>query len=405
MDEYSDSELEFIRREITKRYESQALKADDVVIEIPQYPKSVGDEKFNFLSGYVEKTLSEISGNSKFRIQELEEFNKLNSRNNFPLSATLKKLFCEQHYKRSIAQRKTAQFKLMSINRFYYYFSGKNRKDYWNEIGASEMNKRLGEIQKEIDAFYAKESKTEKDDVKAADTGNNLLSNTSSDKKQPEKLYYKFGILGLSLFILLALVYYFISLRPLLENNKEMLSYYQKKIIRTPALARNVPGLIGSWYSYNRTRECNEENLRIGNIFGRIEWKIDSDRNGNLVFARPTNINENDGWVEVMNMQINFFMNVHPKFEEKNAEENFGFRHFICNPNKVEISKADTLWCVCTSYIHKDGRLDEPLASREILIRKKPGQIYPTDFMTLDSIPEGIKSLLPKDKSYLRLKP
>ena len=87
MDEYSDSELEFIRREITKRYESQALKADDVVIEIPQYPKSVGDEKFNFLSGYVEKTLSEISGNSKFRIQELEEFNKLNSRNNFPLSA------------------------------------------------------------------------------------------------------------------------------------------------------------------------------------------------------------------------------------------------------------------------------------------------------------------------------
>ena len=44
--QYTDTELEFLRREIIKKYATQAMEADEMVLEIPQYPKSVGDENF-----------------------------------------------------------------------------------------------------------------------------------------------------------------------------------------------------------------------------------------------------------------------------------------------------------------------------------------------------------------------
>ena len=107
MEQYSDSELEFIRREICKKYEAQAIVADDIVKEIPQYPKSVGDEKFNFLSEYVERTLHEIAKTKGLTFEELDEFRRENYKVNYSLSATLKKLFCEQHYKKAPEERKT----------------------------------------------------------------------------------------------------------------------------------------------------------------------------------------------------------------------------------------------------------------------------------------------------------
>src|ERR1019366_4134883 len=92
MEQYSDNELEFIRREICKKYAGQVIVADDIVKEIPEYPKSVGDEKFNFLSEYVERTLQEVSKTKGITFEELDEFRRDNYRVNHSLSATLKKL-------------------------------------------------------------------------------------------------------------------------------------------------------------------------------------------------------------------------------------------------------------------------------------------------------------------------
>ncbi|HEX3025172.1 MAG TPA: hypothetical protein VHP12_08170, partial [Chitinophagaceae bacterium] len=354
--------------------------------------------------------------------EELDEFRKENYRVNHSLSATLKKLYCEQHYKKAKEERKTEQFKLKSINRFYLYFSGKHRNDFWKEKGATEINKILCAIQSEIDAFQQKKSIITEPAEQDADEKEQLLQKGLHHMPDREKyhneivphlpetvkkalLFYRMAFIASALIVFGFLVYYSTILQPRINDAQQTISAFQKKITRTPAKAGEVPGLIGTWYSYNRTPEANDENRRKGAIFRGIEWKINSDKNGNLVFSRPTSINENEGWIELINMQINFFMNVHPKFGDKNSEQNFGFRHFICKPNKVDLNKADTLWCVCTSFVHKDGRLDDPLASREIMIRKKEGQVYPSDLIFADSMPEALKILLPQEKSYLKLKP
>jgi hypothetical protein len=422
MEQYSDNELEFIRREICKKYAGQVIVADDIVKEIPEYPKSVGDEKFNFLSEYVERTLQEVSKTKGITFEELDEFRRDNYRVNHSLSATLKKLYCEQHYKKATEERKTEQFKLRSVNRFYLYFSGKRREEFWKEKGAIEINKILSDIQFDIDAFKQKTTDIQ-EEVQLKPDGETVLPEMSvlptqeGEKQHNETILhladatgrsfrlYKAGFL-LSAFIVLGfLIYYVAVLGPKMDDAQKNLSSFQNKVFRKPASASEVPGLIGTWYSYNRTPETNDENRDKGTIFRGIEWKIDSERNGNLVFSRSTAVNENEGWIELINMQVNFFMNVHPKLGNKNSERNFGFRHFICKPNKVDLRNADTLWCVCTSFVHKDGRLDDPLASREIIVRKKEGQVYPTDLMVADSVPESFKAWLPKGKSYLKLHP
>lgn len=403
MEGYPDNELEFIRREIKKMYETEALAADDIVIEIPQYPKSVADEKFNFLSEYVEKKLHKIAVTSAKNYEELDDFKKENYRISHTLSATLKKLYCEQHYKKINAERKTEQFKPKSINRFYLYFSEKRRNDFWKEKGSAESNKILSSIQDDIDCFYKKNHLKKAEHALSINNQQEQPSQLSALKKQLRA--FKILASVTSFLLLFVLAYYFVLKKPIVEKEESSIRALQQKMPRTPASIKTVPGLTGTWYSYNRTPETNEENKHKGTIFRRIEWKIFADSTGNLLFRRPTGVNENDGWVELINMQINFFMNVHPKLGEKNEEQNFGFRHFICKPNVVDINRADTLWCVCTSFIHKDGRLEDPLASREIIIRKKEGQNYATDLLVPDSVPLTIRNWFPEGKSYLKLEP
>ena len=401
--QYADTELEFLRREIIKKYASQAKEADELVMEIPQYPKSVGDEKFNFLSGYVEMELHRIALQTKERRTELDEFRKEHYVPNYSLSATLKKLFCEQHYKITASERKTEQFMPKSINRFYLYFSGKIRCDYLKDTGAVEINKIFETIETEIQA-YKEQEKEPVSEVTVNTIELKSLKQVSFANAERPGFYKAFCIL-LSCLLVIALLYYVFNLLPALNAGRETIAAYRNKMVRTPALAKDAPGLMGTWISYNRTPETIEQNRLKGKIFRGIEWKIDSDRNGNLVFTRHTTANNNEGWVELMNMQVNFFMNVQPKFSENKDERNFGFRHFICKPNKVDLNNADTLWCGCTSFIHKDGRLDDPLVGREILIRKKEGQHYPTDLLIADSLPDFVKTYLGKDKSYLKIIP
>ena len=399
--QYADTELEFLRREIIKKYASQAKEADELVMEIPQYPKSVGDEKFNFLSGYVEMELHRIAMQTKERRTELDEFRKEHYLPNYSLSATLKKLFCEQHYKIPAGERKTEQFMPKSINRFYLYFSGKMRCDYIRETGAAEMNNIFENIDAEIQAY-----KKQEPDIDATVEPIELRTVKQKSAVLPEQPgLYKSVCILLSCLLTIGLLYYVFGILPAIKADRETINAFHNKMLRTPALAKDAPGLMGNWISYNRTPETIEQNRLKGKIFRGIEWKIDSDRNGNLVFTRPTTANNNEGWVELMNMQVNFFMNVQPKFSESKDERNFGFRHFICKPNKVDLNYADTLWCGCTSYIHKDGRLDDPLVGREILIRKKEGQHYPTDLLIADSLPDFVKTYLGKDNSYLKIIP
>jgi hypothetical protein len=366
MEQYSDSELEFIRREICKKYEAQAIAADDIVKEIPQYPKSVGDEKFNFLSEYVERALLLVAQTSGKTFEELDDFRKDNYRINHSLSATLKKLYCEQHYKKVKEERKTERFTLRSINRFYLYFSGKRRNDYWKERGATERNKILCVIQSEIDSFQQKEGTITESVEQIADEKKESPATVLPQIPDKEKYnnaivlyppeiakksfqFYRVGFVVTAFIVGAFLIYYAAILRSKLDDIQQKLSLLQKKITRTPTKASEEPGLIGTWYSYNRTPETNDENRRKGTIFRGIEWKINADKNGNLVFSRPTANNENEGWIELINMQVNFFRDVHPKFGDKNREQNFGFRHFIYKPNNVDLIKADTQWLLVQS--------------------------------------------------------
>jgi hypothetical protein len=405
MEVFSDNELEFIRRQIIKKYIQQANVANDVIREVPECPKSVGDEKFNFLSDYVEKELQKLYDSSSPKIKELEDFGRSGHYYHYSFSATLKKLFCEQHYKRPASLRRQEHFQLKSINRFYFYFSGKKRNEYFRERGYDTLQKELEEIQSQIDNYQSSNETIEELPTLTPVEENHSSSSGSSVFNSGQPFTFKLWQILIFAAILLALLIYYLNLHSQINDFNATLSSFHGKVIRDATPAGDIAGLMGTWLSYNRTPETNIDNKHTGKIFRAIQWKIDSNANGNLVFTRPTEVNENDGWVELINMQVNFFMNVHPKLADKEKKQNLGFRHFICKSNKVNLKDADTLWCLCTSFVHKDGRLEDPLASREILIREKPGVKYKLGLMPIDSIPKSISNWFPAGKSYLGLNP
>lgn len=399
MEPFFDSELEFLRREIAKKYTVQATEANDIIKEIPECPKSVGDEKFNFLSEYVEKELKRVYKNSSPRIRELDDFGKDNIYHEHTLSATLKKLYCEQHYKKPIAQRKTEQFKLKSINRFYFYISGKKREEYWKSLGITDIGRSLDYIQNEIDAYQLPLQATDVEEQEQ------MVATQALSQHAYRPIYRsKWIIAGLFSFLAIALGYILV-LQTRLQKSDNALGFYSNKIVRTPTPANQLSGIMGKWVSYNRTPETNDANRKKGLIYRGVNWNIDSSDNGVMYFSRSTEVNENDGWVELLNMQVNFFVNVHPKITDKNKPQSFGFCHFVCKPNKVDLKDADTLWCACTSFVHKDGRLDDPLASREILIRDKGNKSYAIGVLPPDSLPKQVRDWLQENKSYLRAQP
>lgn len=182
------------------------------------------------------------------------------------------------------------------------------------------------------------------------------------------------------------------------------------KVIRyiadTTSLAK---GIVGNWYSYNRTYEARGK--EDGYTFNRMAWQISVDNHGYLALKRYWKAMEFDGWTEFIggtSPQLHFFINV---YQNGSGYKNpVGYRHFNCGiwgENRDWIH-ADTLSCICTTYNFSDSHLGEPLASREILIRQ-----LDTSF---DSLKIGALSLtateapwlehfLPKSESYLFQKP
>mgnify|MGYP000019293912 CR=1 FL=1 len=182
------------------------------------------------------------------------------------------------------------------------------------------------------------------------------------------------------------------------------------KVIRyiadTTSLAK---GVVGNWYSYNRTYEARGK--EDGYTFNRMAWQISVDNHGYLALKRYWKAIEFDGWTEFIggtSPQLHFFINV---YQNGSGYKNpVGYRHFNCGiwgENRDWIH-ADTLSCICTTYNFSDSHLGEPLASREILIRQLD--------MSFDSLKIGAQSLtaaeapwlehfLPKSESYIFQKP
>lgn len=182
------------------------------------------------------------------------------------------------------------------------------------------------------------------------------------------------------------------------------------KVTRTVAdTTMLAKGIVGNWYSYNRTYEARGKN--DGYTFNRVAWQISVDENGFLALKRYWKAIEFDGWTEFIggtSPQLHFFVNV---YQNGSGYKNpVGYRHFNCGiwGENADWMHADTLSCICTSYNFSDSHLGEPIASREILIRQAT-----TSF---DSLKAGAQSLtfaeapwlerfLPKDESYLFQKP
>jgi len=175
-----------------------------------------------------------------------------------------------------------------------------------------------------------------------------------------------------------------------------------RQIADTNSLAK---GILGNWYSYNRTYEARGKN--DGYVFNRVAWQIKADKNGYLTFERYWKAMEFDGWTEFIDgaaPQLHFFLNVYQK--GSNFTNPIGYRHFNCGlwGENRDWLHADTLSCICTTYNFSDSHLGEPLASRELLIRQSN-----TSF---DSLKAGANSLtageagwlerfLPKNDSYI----
>jgi len=179
-----------------------------------------------------------------------------------------------------------------------------------------------------------------------------------------------------------------------------------RSIADTTTLAK---GVIGNWYSYNRSYEARGKD--DGYTFNRMAWQISVDNHGYLALKRYWKAIEFDGWTEFISgttPQLHFFINV---YQYGSGYKNpVGYRHFNCGiwGENADWMHADTLSCVCTTYNFSDSHLGEPLAGREILIRQPR-----TSF---DSIKAGAQSLtaseapwlerfLPKGDSYLFQKP
>ncbi|MBD2705228.1 hypothetical protein IC229_31695 [Spirosoma sp. BT702] len=167
-------------------------------------------------------------------------------------------------------------------------------------------------------------------------------------------------------------------------------------------------GVIGSWYSYNRTYEARGKTDPY--IFNRIAWTIGSDKDGYLTFERYWKAMEFAGWIEFIDgaiPQLHFFMSVYQNGNDR--KDAIGYRHFNCGlwGENHDWQRVDTLICVCTTYDFSASGLGEPLASRELLIRQ-PG-------ISFDSLKKGATSLpiqpmgwldklLPKKTSYIHQK-
>lgn len=153
-------------------------------------------------------------------------------------------------------------------------------------------------------------------------------------------------------------------------------------------------GVIGTWYSYNRTYEARGKTDPY--IFNRMAWTIASDKDGYLTFERYWKAMEFGGWIEFIDgaiPQLHFFMSVYQKGNGR--KDAIGYRHFNCGlwGENHDWLRADTLICVCTTYDFRDSGLGEPLASREVLIRQ-PG-------ISFDSLKKGATSLTSQNRSWL----
>ena len=179
-----------------------------------------------------------------------------------------------------------------------------------------------------------------------------------------------------------------------------------RSIADTTTLAK---GVVGNWYSYNRTYEARGKS--DGYSFNRMAWQISVDNHGFLALKRYWKAIEFDGWTEFIggtSPQLHFFVNV---YQNGSGYKNpVGYRHFNCGiwGENGDWMHADTLSCICTTYNFSDSHLGEPLASREILIRQPRA--------SFDSLKAGAQSLtaseapwlehfLPKSESYLFQKP
>ncbi|MFN8349186.1 MAG: hypothetical protein U0X91_29570 [Spirosomataceae bacterium] len=182
------------------------------------------------------------------------------------------------------------------------------------------------------------------------------------------------------------------------------------KVIRSVADTTSLAkGVVGNWYSYNRTYEARGKT--DGYTFNRVAWQISVDDHGYLALKRYWKAIEFDGWTEFIGgtfPQLHFFLNVYQN--GSGYKDPVGYRHFNCGiwGENRDWMHADTLSCICTTYNFSDSHLGEPIAGREILIRQ-----HRTPF---DSLKVGAQSLtaleapwlerfLPKDESYLFQKP
>ncbi|GAB3341608.1 hypothetical protein GCM10027299_55950 [Larkinella ripae] len=181
-------------------------------------------------------------------------------------------------------------------------------------------------------------------------------------------------------------------------------------IIRKRAhISTLAKGVMGNWYSYNRTYEARGKSDPY--IFNRMAWSIAFDQDGYLTFERYWKAMDFAGWIEFIDgaiPQLHFFMSVYQKGNGR--KEAIGYRHFNCGlwGENHDWLRADTLICICTTYDFSASGLGEPLASRELLIRQAG--------ISFDSLKKGTASLtmenrtwldkiLPKKNSYIFQKP
>lgn len=204
--------------------------------------------------------------------------------------------------------------------------------------------------------------------------------------------------LGLVVVVLGALLWFRVQTSPT--------GIVMRHIADTTTLAK---GIVGNWYSYNRTYEARGKN--DGYIFNRMAWSIGVEKNGVLSLRRYWKAMEFDGWTEFIGgtvPQLHFFVNVYQN--GSGYKDPIGYRHFNCGiwGENRDWLHADTLSCVCTTYNFSDSHLGEPLASREILIRQ-PNTTFETlktgaTSLRTDEAP-WLERFLPQNDSYLFQKP
>ncbi len=111
-----------------------------------------------------------------------------------------------------------------------------------------------------------------------------------------------------------------------------------------------------------------------------------------------------EGWAEFISpSQLHFFFDVHGTVDTTTV---IGYRHFNCSPwGSKDFTNADTLVCVCTTYVTPKDQLGDPLASREILVRQKNSNDFEEFKKNVASLPADslpwLEKFLPKDDSYL----